>query len=120
MEHALIYHAVKQKFIACRRASHEGKMTPDEAGEEYAKFGDELAETYGHELAEQAMNDFTSDLKTLDWMEKVDHLGLIARVIGYVSGFLVSDTKATRVINLNDEMLRLDAEYIEPKPGDTQ
>ena len=85
MGHALLYQAIKHKLLECRRAALEGEMTPDEAGEEYAKLGEELAETYGSELAEKVMNEFTSDLKALNWMERIDHLGLIAVIIGFIS-----------------------------------
>mgnify|MGYP001828365997 CR=1 FL=1 len=119
MGHALLYQAIKHKFLECRRAAHEGTLTPSEAGEEYTKLGGELAETYGSELAEKVMNEFTSDLTALTWMERLDHFGLIATAIGYVSGWFFSEARAIRVTNLNDEIVRLDAEYYKHEPGDT-
>ena len=119
MGHALLYQAIKHKFFECRRAAHEGTMTPAEAGEEYAKLGEELAKTYGSELAKKVMDEFTSDLTALTWMERIDHLRLIAMVIGYISAWFVSEARAIRVTNLNDELVRLDAEYYKPEPGDT-
>lgn len=118
MEHVLLYQAIKQKFLECRRAALDGTMTPDEAGDEYTKLAEELGETHGYEIAENAMNEFTSDLRALNWMERIDHFGPVAMIVGFISGYLVAEARIIRIISLNDELLRLDAEYYEPEPGD--
>lgn len=106
--------AIKQQFLKCRRATHEGTLTPEEAGDVYASLGDELAELYGHEVAERAMSEFTDDLQLLTIMERIDQLGWLAVPFGYLTGFFMDEKRIDRVMQLNDALLKLDAEYYEP------
>ena len=119
MDDLLLHQAIKQKFLECRRATHEGIMTLDEADDKYVNFCEELVKTYGHNTVEEVVNQFTNDLRVLNWMKRIDWLGPFAMAAGFVTGYLVSEARIARIINLNDAILRLDAEYYEPEPGDT-
>ena len=110
-----LYIAITQRFLECRRAAHEGAMTVEDAGDVYVALADELAELYDYEVVEHAMSEFTSDLKLLTFMERVDQLGWLAIAVGYLTGFFVSEKRIDRVMQLNEAILQLDAQYNKPK-----
>jgi hypothetical protein len=111
MKHPLIYQAIKQCFLKCRQASHEGKLTPEEAGLAFDLLEDSLREQHDPEAVTEAINTFSSDLILMQRAARWDWLGPIAAAYGFIFGYFIDEEDMQRANRLNDEVITLDIAF---------
>jgi hypothetical protein len=113
MKHPLIYQAIKQRFLECRQACLEGKLSAEEEGLAFDLLEDSLREQHDPEAVTEAIETFDSDLALMQRAERYDWLGWIATACGFILAYFIDEEDILRATRLNDEVIALDVAFAE-------